>query len=184
MSNPRGQVSPPTHDTVKALSDFIRQIDVETIYLKHADFDNNVGASAPAHGVVQVDGTAGYSNLPGKVAVSHRYDVRLDDVENEKRVLFRISVEFVVLYKSNLPMTDEVFGIFSETNLPLNTWPYLREFVASTVSRFTWTPFTLPVRVVGMPSATGQRPTETTSPSPKRTKRKSTPSARNEQADS
>lgn len=39
---------------------------------------------------------------------------------------------------------DDFFEIFKEVNLPLNVWPYLREFVQSMTYRMNLPPLTLP----------------------------------------
>jgi hypothetical protein len=42
-------------------------------------------------------------------------------------------------------MTDEMFGVFSKTSLPLNTWPYFREFANSIMTRMGLPGVVLPV---------------------------------------
>jgi preprotein translocase subunit SecB len=42
-------------------------------------------------------------------------------------------------------MTKDYFGVFVQVNLPVNTWPYFREFVHSTVSRMGLPPVVLPL---------------------------------------
>lgn len=54
-------------------------------------------------------------------------------------------------------MTEEIFSIFREVNLPVNTWPYLREFLASTFGRFGWEPIIIPAYKVGAKAPPRQR---------------------------
>jgi hypothetical protein len=60
-----------------------------------------------------------------------------------------IRADYAVEYASPLPMTDAYFETFRALNLPLNTWPYFREFVHSTLARAGWPPTTLPAFRVG-----------------------------------
>ena len=43
------------------------------------------------------------------------------------------------------PMTKDYFAIFARVNLPVNTWPYFREFVHSMISRMGLPPVVLPL---------------------------------------
>lgn len=65
--------------------------------------------------------------------------------QGEKTPLVTIECEFDVVYRVSKPMTDAYFEIFKKTSLPLNTWPYWREFVHSSFGRMGLPPFILPV---------------------------------------
>jgi len=65
--------------------------------------------------------------------------------QGEKTPLLTIECEFDVVYRVSKPMTDAYFEIFKKTSLPLNTWPYWREFVHSSFARMGLPPFILPV---------------------------------------
>jgi hypothetical protein len=65
-----------------------------------------------------------------------------------------IRAEFEVKYSASERMTDPLFAVFSRRNLPLNTWPYFREFVHAALARTGWPVFVLPVyRSSGAPLA-------------------------------
>ena len=89
--------------------------------------------------------TAKYENRDGKIEVFNRYNVRV--LEKGKELKAKLSVTFCVTYNSKIPMTDELFEEFKDSNLPLNTWPYFREFVHSGVLRMGWPPFIAPIFV-------------------------------------
>jgi hypothetical protein len=59
--------------------------------------------------------------------------------------LVRVRATVEVSYTLESAMTDDLFEVFSQRNLPLNTWPYLREFVQSALSRAGWPVYTLRV---------------------------------------
>ena len=57
-------------------------------------------------------------------------------------------------------MSEELFTVFQEVNLPVNTWPYLRSFLADGLGRMGWPPMTLPAFKTGIqsPSVMQERP--------------------------
>ena len=60
------------------------------------------------------------------------------------------------------PMTEGIFAVFQDVNLPVNTWPYLREFLAATTGRMNWITFTLPALKRGAgPGGDADRPRAT-----------------------
>lgn len=64
-----------------------------------------------------------------------------------------VKVSFAFLYESKdgLPTDgiDGYFKVFKGVNLPINMWPFVREFVHNAMSRMDWPPFILPLRSVG-----------------------------------
>jgi len=64
-----------------------------------------------------------------------------------------------VLYRSPYPMTDAQFEVFRQRNLPIHAWPYLREFLQSSLARTGWPVYTLPPYKV-MPPRADPRPSE------------------------
>lgn len=63
-----------------------------------------------------------------------------------------VEAEFELRYTSERPMTDPIFDVFHELNLPVNVWPYLREFFQQATLRAGWPGFVLPAFQSGMPS--------------------------------
>jgi hypothetical protein len=62
------------------------------------------------------------------------YKLRIVDPET-KKLIANVSETFAAEYRSQLPMTDEIFTVFSQVNLSLNVWPYLRELTHNTLAR-------------------------------------------------
>lgn len=64
-----------------------------------------------------------------------------------------VEVSFGFLYESERNPAaggfEGYFQVFKEVNLPINMWPFVREFVHNAMSRMDWPPFTLPLRKVG-----------------------------------
>jgi hypothetical protein len=55
-----------------------------------------------------------------------------------------IRATFELEYASKTTITDELFAIFREFNLPVNIWPFFREFVHTVLARANWPVFVLP----------------------------------------
>lgn len=142
----------PQHDTGRAVSpaaysDFIAQIRLERIWLLSAKVENRAGPDTPEHASLQIqDSTRWEPRERGFRAVT-AYRVR---ITADRRVLASIEVTYAVDFASQEPMTDPVFATFGEVNLPVNTWPYLREFLATTFGRMNWMPVTLPALKRGL----------------------------------
>jgi preprotein translocase subunit SecB len=75
--------------------------------------------------------------------VLHKYDIKTVSPEATKPSL-RISVAFALVFSCDYSVGKSFFDVFKNVNLPLNSWPYLREFVQSTVQRMNLPPLTLP----------------------------------------
>ncbi len=64
----------------------------------------------------------------------------------EKKSQYAVSLES--FYRMSIiagkGFDEEFFEIYKEVNLPVNIWPYFREFVANTTYRMNMPPITLP----------------------------------------
>ncbi len=76
------------------------------------------------------------------------------DVENkhivivknkDKKNVIRIEGNFLILFHSKEAITDAFFDVYKEISLPLNVWPFFREFVNSMTARMNIPPLTLPL---------------------------------------
>ncbi len=76
--------------------------------------------------------------------VIHEYTLK--GIKNgEANPGFKIKVKYQIIYKSDIPITDDIFKIFSQTNLLLHTWPYFRQFVHEMTNRMGLPPLVLDV---------------------------------------
>lgn len=58
--------------------------------------------------------------------------------------LMNINVVFCLVFRSHGDIGKDFFEVFKVVNLPLNSWPYLREFVQSMIQRMNLPHLTLP----------------------------------------
>lgn len=154
---------------------FISQIELHSIWLSEASIKNHQGAVAPDQGEYSFETRTRWTPHGGGFTAWHDYRIRLQrpNVVDEQPYL-EIEVRFGVDFESRLEMNDTIFATFREINLPLNTWPYLRSFIADTLGRLNWAPITLPAFKVGAPAKETPLPDETTAPVRSRRRRTST----------
>jgi hypothetical protein len=125
-------------------NNFVGQIEIIDICLISAKIDNLVYAKSHPEIEFSIRERAWYENQDCHIDAFHRYSLTAKDADNKHNIA-KVSVTFVVKYESKIPMTEEIFRAFKERNLPLNTWPYFREFVQNTFMRMGWTAVVVPV---------------------------------------
>jgi len=76
--------------------------------------------------------------------VQHHYDLSMN-YNGEHDKLLEVRCTFELALRTARPMTKDYFEVFAQVNLPVNTWPYFREFVHSTISRMGLPPVVLPL---------------------------------------
>lgn len=131
---------------IKEYNTFVTQIEITGIRLISAKVDLLDYSYFPSSTQVKWRARASYEQGEEEFNVSQLYSLRiLDEETNEAKA--RISVTFYVTYSSKIPMSDDLFEEFKTRNLPLNTWPYFREFVHSITMRMGWLDFIAPTYV-------------------------------------
>lgn len=83
-------------------------------------------------------------NKDGDIEVLHRYKLSSRDPKL-KKIIVKIECTFCLVFSSNKKVSQDFFEIFKEINLPINSWPFFREFVFTTTSRMNVPPLTLPL---------------------------------------
>jgi len=135
--------------TPEEYASFVKQIELLEVWLVDARVENRYGPRTPrrtAIGIASPPPT--WRDTDDGFEVEFPYSVRFtqgEDVEAE------IAVTFGLRFTSSQPMSQGTFEVFKEVNLPVNTWPFLREFVSTTLGRMGWQAFTLPAYKQGVP---------------------------------
>jgi len=93
---------------------------------------------------ISLNNRATYEQQEDRLKVTHKFFLKTDIPENQKEAPLKISATFRLTFISKHPLKKEFFEIFKQINLPLNSWPYFREFVQSTTQRMNIPPLTLP----------------------------------------
>lgn len=138
--------------TPEVYNAFIAGVDLVSVRLAGAEIS---AASTPARKQLlpTVEQTARFAHEDEQVVIIHEltFAGRYEDEDEDDPAVF-IRAEFEVRYSAAERMTDQIFAEFRRRNLPLNTWPYFREFVHAVLARTGWPVFVLPVyKAVGAP---------------------------------
>jgi len=124
-------------------SELLKCVDLHDIYLRSSKVDvNKVAFRDKAE--LQYKEDAKLIELQDTFA---RIEVNyLLKAKSKRRNVFEISVRFCVDFETKRDIPTEFFDIYNETSLPLQTFPYFREFVQSTVARMGLPPLIIPLR--------------------------------------
>lgn len=136
--------------TAAVYNTFIAGVDLHSIRLSGADI--RAHATPARKKLLPVIREASrFENQEDHVLVIHELTFS-GTYKDESEPAVSIRAEFEVRYSISERMTDEIFVEFRRRNLPLNTWPYFREFVHAALARTGWPVFVLPVyKAVGAP---------------------------------
>jgi hypothetical protein len=147
---PRARKPPPISREEYAA--FIAQIELDAIWVEDAVSLNTAAPLAQNEPPeLEVGSDAGWRPEGSGFRATHRYSVKVPEQPDDRGL---IEVAFAARFRSDTPMTESIFATFAEVNLPVNTWPYLREFVQSMAARMGWQRITLPA----LKRDTGQTP--------------------------
>jgi len=127
-------------------SQFIDGLKLQEIYLKSANINylEEVNFKKPV--LIKTKASARLETLPGNVLkVIQKYNFVAKSKGEEETTYLRISCEFVVHYDSKIKPNAEVFDVFKNYTLRLNTWPYFREFVHNSIARMNLPPMIAPL---------------------------------------
>ncbi len=92
---------------------------------------------------ISIKDFAEYENRDGEVLVKTTY--RLMARNAEKKIALKMEATFIVIFSSKNEISDEFFDVYKNISLPLNIWPFFREFVNATTARMNIPPITLPL---------------------------------------
>lgn len=120
---------------------FINNIELRSIWVSEASIRNEHGLQLPEQMSIDIRSESKWSDSSDGFIAEHHYVV---EFETDDTIAAEIRVTFSAAFTSAESMTDDIFTVFQDINLPVNTWPYLREFVSSMLGRINWLPFTLP----------------------------------------
>lgn len=123
-------------------SAFIAQLELVSIWLRSFSFQNHIGASGPESAEVQIKEHSAWQPWDEGFDAFTNFSL---DVRTTTQTVASGEVSFSLRFKSAEAMSEPLFTIFSRMNLPVNSWPYLREIVGSTFARMGWSPITLPL---------------------------------------
>lgn len=127
---------------------FIKQIEFRDIWIQSASIENLHGPIMPEPGRISIVESARWEPVEEGFHAFHKYDVTLRGSDDD--IVATVSAAFGLLFSSTQEMTDSLFEVFSDVNLPINSWPFFREYFYASLARMGWAPLTLPALKVGV----------------------------------
>jgi preprotein translocase subunit SecB len=128
---------------------FIREIGLEGVYL--VESENESCTPQPDEESLPLEIETNFEPLGFEFGQDGSLLVIFTKVEAVFRgsndVLAKVDVVFAARYVTVEEPSSEVVNLFVKRNLHLHVWPYAREYVQSTLSRFGWQAFALPPMV-------------------------------------
>lgn len=85
-----------------------------------------------------------FSKIEDGFTATFSFQVQLLEDDNEAPFA-DLMVSYVAEYSSEQKMTKKIFEIFGQYNLPLNLYPYVREYIHTTTNRMGLPSLVLPV---------------------------------------
>jgi hypothetical protein len=138
--NPSGKLSPDQYnDILKGL--VLKNVRISSAQFKSASLRGKTELS------VDMSYAAEWQKSKEKLILitAHCQFVAREESSNDEAV--RISADYEVLLKTTNEFTNEFFAIYKDLSLPINVWPFFREFVQSILGRIGYPPYTLPLLV-------------------------------------
>ncbi len=78
------------------------------------------------------------------VRVFQEYKLKIAHKENENDVFVSIEVVFLLDFQTGGPIDDEIFEIFAQSTVLIDSWPYFREIVQNSLLRMGLAPVIIP----------------------------------------
>jgi hypothetical protein len=135
------ELKPATPEVYNA---FLQGLELDNIRLVSLKAESKVEQPKPAQTNVDIRYKPTWRNREGGFEALARYKVRFID-RKAREVQGSIEATFSLRFHSSEPMREELFVVFGDLNLKINSWPFMRELVQSTMHRLDWPPFPLPL---------------------------------------
>jgi len=111
----------------------------------NAEFDDEKLNVSPETQKVYIDKNAYYQILQDNfVRVFQEYKLKIAHKENENDVFVSIEVVFLLDFQTGGPIDDEIFEIFAQSTVLIDSWPYFREIVQNSLLRMGLAPVIIP----------------------------------------
>lgn len=95
--------------------------------------------------LVNISSTADFTHKPeNQVEIESKWDVVAKDKRSKSEFL-NVSVTYCLVLHSKERFTKNFFEFYEKTSLPLDVWPFVREFLNSMTARMNIPPLNLPL---------------------------------------
>jgi len=107
--------------------EFIKGVGLEE--LKVVFMQSSVKETFKTPAQIHIKADSSYKKLKSnKIKVLQKYKLECTRKMKDKPG-FTVEIHYSILYSTKIPITDEIFNIFSRTSVRLHTWPYFRQIV-------------------------------------------------------
>ncbi len=107
--------------------DFIKNLNLKELKLLSSNTSVEENFVPPAN--LKINDDSKYKNLENKqIKITMHYHLEAVKSNTEKPGLV-VDLTYVLIYSSEIPMNDEIFNIYKQSSLRVQTWPYFRQFV-------------------------------------------------------
>ncbi len=110
-----------------------------------AKFDDEKLDVPPETQQVYIDKESYYQILADNfVRVFQEYTLKIAHKENKDDEFVSIEVKFLMDFQTGGPIDDEIFELFSQSTVLIDSWPYFREIVQNSLVRMGLAPVIIP----------------------------------------
>ncbi len=110
-----------------------------------ASFDDEKLDVSPDTQKIYIDKNAYYQIISDNfVRVFQDFSLKIADKGNADDVFVSVDVSYLMDFETGGPIDDEVFEIFAQSTILVDSWPYFREIVQSVLMRMGLAPVIIP----------------------------------------
>lgn len=142
-----GKASQPLRH--KEYAAFIEGIELKDIRLISIRADAKGSGCKPFGCSIATTAKAWYESQGSDFTAFHSYSVTVRDPETRDPVA-KLTTVFAASFSSKIAMDERIFSIFARRNLPVNTWPYLRELLHNIFARMNLPQIVAPTFKIGV----------------------------------
>ncbi len=120
-------------------------LEIRQVYLASCKVDLNRKYLDALDTSLKVDVTtkSSYENIDDRLDISTFYTLKAFGKKKSESTIV-IQATYISCYTTSISITDDFFDIYKDLNIPLNIWPYFREFIQNMIVRMNCPPLTLP----------------------------------------
>jgi hypothetical protein len=132
----------PTPDEYNA---FVAGIELDRVRVVKCDAEAHHAEIDFKDVVFRVEENVRFETHPRGFEAMSTYTLRVTRRDQDEVCCGTVTATFGLRFSSNVPTTEGLLDVFRHVNLPMNTWPYWREFAQSTATRLGWPAITAPL---------------------------------------
>ncbi|MCD6133581.1 MAG: hypothetical protein J7J16_04630 [Deltaproteobacteria bacterium] len=134
-------------DLEERYNEFNSSIEFRSIRLLKLEtgFDDEKINISPETQKIYIDRNAYYQVLDDStIRVFQEFSLKVASKDNPDDTFCYVNPTFVLDFKTGTPIDDEIFDIFSQSTVLIDSWPYFREIVQNAFLRMGLSPVIVP----------------------------------------